>query len=117
MLMSGQNLDGRIALEEFDESPEVGKVVKVMLQNRRLVDGVYQFSTKAALQENSWQEFMDKYGNGNDVISGRVSVATNKGKMVDCQGVRAFLPFSLSADLKGRILHKRRIQFQDKDNR
>lgn len=96
----GTKSDGRISLDEFDEPPQVGELIDVMLQNRRLVDGVYQFSQKAAREEKLWSEFLSTYGDGIKTISGKVIAATNKGKLVRCNGITAFLPFSLSADLK-----------------
>ncbi len=97
----GAKSDGRILLDEFDEPPVVGDYISVMLQNKKLVDGVYQFSMKAALEEKQWSEFITTYGSGTSTVDGRVIAATNKGKLVACCGITAFLPFSLSADLKG----------------
>lgn len=98
----GTKSDGRISLEEFDEKPQVGSLVYVMLKNKRLVDGVYHFSKGAADQERHWQIFINWYSQGNTIIKGRVRAATNKGKLVECEnGLTTFLPFSLAADLKG----------------
>ncbi len=110
----GTKSDGRISLNEFDEPPQIGDVVEVMLQNRRLVDGVYQFSAKAAREEKLWGDFVAIYGNGTDTINGRVIAATNKGKLVSCAGMTAFLPFSLSADLKGESETEEEISFKIK---
>jgi len=110
----GTKSDGRISLEEFDVPPSVGTVVDVMLQNRRIVDGVYQFSKKAAEEELVWSEFTRKLGDGVETISGRVIAATSKGKLVSCNGVRAFLPFSLSGDLKGESSTDGECQFKIK---
>ena len=97
----GTKSDGRIPLEEFDNVPEVGKIVHVLLQKGgRQTDGVYQFSAKAAENEYSWQEFLKKHDSGNMTIYGKIIEATNRGKIADCNGFRVFLPFSLSADLK-----------------
>jgi len=97
----GAKSDGRILLDEFDETPTVGEYISVMLQNKRLVDGVFQFSMKAAREEKQWNEFITTHGSGTSTVDGRVIAATNKGKLVACCGITAFLPFSLSADLKG----------------
>jgi small subunit ribosomal protein S1 len=110
----GTKSDGRIPLDEFDEAPEVGKIVRVMLQSRRLVDGVYQFSVRAALEEKGWQQFLEISAKGTELISGRIVAATNKGKIVDCNGFRAFLPFSLSADLKGESATADEYEFKIK---
>ncbi len=96
----GIKSDGRIPLEEFKTKPDVGEVVEVMLLNRRLVDGVYQFSRTAAQNEKSWQEFLKWYEDGNVRIKGRVIEAKSKGKLIECMNITTFLPFSLAADLK-----------------
>ncbi len=110
----GTKSDGRISLDEFDEPPQVGELIDVMLQNRRLVDGVYQFSQKAAREEKLWSEFLSTYGDGIKTISGKVIAATNKGKLVRCNGITAFLPFSLSADLKGESETEEEFSFKIK---
>ena len=96
----GTKSDGRIPLNEFDENPEIGENVDVVLHNKNFVDGMYQFSKNAAEIEKRWQAFNAKRQEGVEIIEGRVTSATNKGKIVDCGGIHAFLPFSLSADLK-----------------
>ncbi len=96
----GIKSDGRIALEEFETAPEVGAVFDVKLMNKKMVDGVYQFSMKAAAAEKGWQDFLNFYNEGNRQIRGRIKSANSKGKIVSCIGVDAFLPYSLTADLK-----------------
>ncbi len=97
----GAKSDGRVPLDEFKNQPSVGEKLEVKLQGTRLVDGVFQLSVKAAAQEKQWKTFMEKHPDGTGTIEGRVVSAINKGKLVDCNGFTAFLPFSLSADLKG----------------
>lgn len=96
----GTKSDGRIALEEFDVVPEVGDVFYVKLMNKKIVDGVYHFSKKAAEYEKGWKDFLEYYNQGNRVISGKIKSAINKGKIVDCGFINAFLPYSLTGDLK-----------------
>jgi len=96
----GAKSDGRISLSEFDEAPAVGDVCDVKLVSKKLVDGVYVFSKKAAETEREWKKFIDYYNEGNKKIVGKVVSATNKGKIVNCMGVNAFLPYSLTADVK-----------------
>ena len=98
----GTKSDGRVPLEEFHDKPEVGNLVDVMLKNKRLVDGMYQFSKKAADSEKRWQEFYHEYKEGQTLIDGKIISSINKGKLVDCNGLTAFLPFSLTADLKSK---------------
>lgn len=96
----GTKSDGRVPAGEFEELPAVGDSIEVMLQTRRFVDGMYQFSMKAAHEMKFWKEFSENNAEG-DSIKGFIQKSTNKGKMVNCGGFVAFLPFSLAADLKG----------------
>ena len=96
----GTKSDGRIQIQEFDTQPQVGEKVHVLLNSKRLVDGMYQFSMKAAEAEKRWHEFMESYRNGSELIQGVVKSVINKGKLIDSKGLTAFLPFSLAADLR-----------------
>ena len=87
-------------LEEFDTVPKVGEVYEVKLMNRKLVDGVYQFSRKAAVAEKSWKDFIESYNKGNREVKGKIKSSNDKGKILSLSGVNAFLPASLAADLK-----------------
>ncbi len=98
----GTKTDGRIPLHEFDEKPGIGDILPVMLQNKRLVDGMFQFSKNSASAELCWKKFMEWFDEGHNTIMGRIKSSINKGKLVDCNGVIAFLPFSLTADLKNK---------------
>ncbi len=98
----GAKTDGRIPLHEFDEKPAIGDVIPVMLQSKRLVDGMFQFSAKSASLEMRWKKFMEEHDGGSSTITGRIKSAIEKGKLVDCDGIPAFLPFSLTADLKNK---------------
>lgn len=96
----GTKSDGRVALEEFETIPKVGDVFNVKLMNKKLVDGVYHFSRKAAEMEKGWKDFIQSYNDGKREIKGRIISASSKGKIVNCSGVNTFLPYSLTADLK-----------------
>lgn len=96
----GTKSDGRVSLEEFETAPKVGEVYDVKLMNKKLVDGVYQFSRKAAMAEKGWKEFVDFYDKGNREITGKIKSSSNKGKIVLCGNMNVFLPYSLTGDLK-----------------
>ena len=109
----GIKSDGAIAIEEFDEKPEVGNMINVMLKNNRLVDGVYQFSKTAADSEKYWQDFIDYYNEGNLNIIGKIKSVTNKGKIIELNSkITGFLPFSLAADLKREIAADKDYEFK-----
>jgi len=97
----GTKSDGRVALDEFETTPKVGDIYFVKLMNKKLVDGVYHFSRKAAEMEKGWKDFIQLYNDGKREIKGRVVSVSPKGKIVNCSGVNTFLPYSLTADLKG----------------
>ncbi len=97
----GTKTDGRVSLEEFEVAPKVGDIVEVMLVNRRLLDGMYVFSIKAAKKEKSWQQFL-KAIEGSSIIQGIVTQKSKSGYIVDCDGFHAFLPLTLAADIKGK---------------
>ena len=97
----GTKTDGRVSLEEFENAPKVGDIVEVMLVNRRLLDGMYVFSIKAAKKEKSWQQFL-KAIEGSSIIQGIVTQKSKSGYIVDCDGFHAFLPLTLAADIKGK---------------
>ena len=96
----GKKSDGRVALEEFETIPKVGEIFNVKLMNKKLVDGVYHFSRKAADMEKGWKDFIQFYNEGKKEIKGRVVSASPKGKIVNCLGINTFLPYSLTGDLK-----------------
>ena len=96
----GTKSDGRVLLEEFETAPKVGEVYDVKLMNRKLVDGVYQFSRKAAMAEKGWKEFVEFYEKGNREIKGKIKSSSSKGKIVLCGNMNVFLPYSLTGDLK-----------------
>jgi len=98
----GTKSDGRISLEEFVAPPEVGDMIDIMLVNKRLIDGMYIFSTEAAEKEKKWLNFLEWYEQGNNVINGSVKTAVQKGLIVDCEFIEAFLPFSQCADVRMR---------------
>jgi len=97
----GTKTDGRVSLEEFETAPKVGDVVEVMLMNKRLLDGMFVFSIKAAKKEKSWQQFL-KAIEGTSIIQGTIKQKSKNGFVVDCNGVQAFLPLTLAADVKGK---------------
>ncbi len=96
----GMKSDGRIPLYEFDVKPSLGESIYAKLNDRKLVDGVFQFSKKAAQEEIKWKEFIDSDAGRKGIITGRIKTPVKSGKIIDCNGIQGFLPFSHSADLK-----------------
>ncbi|NLV67909.1 MAG: S1 RNA-binding domain-containing protein [Spirochaetes bacterium] len=97
----GMKSDGRVALDEFSKVPSPGDVFDVKLVSRKLVDGVYHFSKKFAELDKGWSDFIESYNGGNRIVKGRIRSSSGKGKIIDCGGVSLFLPYSLTADIKG----------------
>ena len=96
----GTKVDGRVPLNEFEDNPKIGDNIDVVLHTKNFVDGMYQFSKLAAETEKRWSQFIDEYQDGNQIIEGKIESATNKGKIINCKGLKVFLPFSLAADLR-----------------
>ncbi|MCK7484080.1 MAG: S1 RNA-binding domain-containing protein [Candidatus Moduliflexus flocculans] len=78
----GSKSDGRVALDEFETAPKAGDVYYVKLMNKKLVDGVYHFSRKAAEMEKGWKDFIQLYNDGKREINGRIVSASPKGKLL-----------------------------------
>ena len=57
----GIKADGRINIEEFDEIPEIGDSIEVVLSSKRMIDGMYVFSKELAIKEKKWQSFINSY--------------------------------------------------------
>ncbi len=98
----GSKSEGRVSLDEFSEPPAVGSVIDVMLLSRRLLDGMFVFSKIAAEKARKWQKFVEWYNQGNRYIAGAAGEVSNKGMVVDCDGVSGFLPYSQMGDLRFR---------------
>ncbi len=96
----GTKSDGRVGMDEFAVRPRVGDVLDIMLVNKRMIDGMYLFSHAAALKEKGWKTFFDSYKKGSEYVSGKIVSTGEKGIIIDCQGIHAFLPFSQAADIK-----------------
>ena len=110
----GTKSDGRVPLQEFEESPKVGETVDVLIKNRKLVDGCYACSKKAAESISKWNNFLAWYKEGNDEVVGTVKSSVNKGKLINCKAPNAFLPFSLSGDLKSEFTENKEYSFKIK---
>lgn len=98
----GTKSDGKVRLEEFTTRPGVGDIIDIVLANPKLTDGLYLFSKTAADREKAWQRFTAWYGAGNTVLSGKLKSSGQKGMIVECDGIQAFLPFSLAGDIRGK---------------
>ncbi|MDY6932650.1 MAG: S1 RNA-binding domain-containing protein [Spirochaetota bacterium] len=96
----GTKSDGRVSIDEFDINPEIGSVVEVMLVNRRMIDGMYVFSKRIAEEEKRWLKFIETHKDKSENILGTIKNSVNKGILVDCGGVNAFLPFSHTANIR-----------------
>ncbi len=97
----GAKSDGQIPLTEFVEEPKVGEIFSVKLMSKKLVDGLYLLSKKQADREREWAGFMEYLDSGAKKITGRITSSSKNGKIVSCLGINAFLPSSLTADLRG----------------
>ncbi|MFN3604894.1 MAG: S1 RNA-binding domain-containing protein [Leptonema sp. (in: bacteria)] len=103
----GQKQEGICNIEEFDEPPVVGKIVKVIIIKGGGVDGSPVVSRKEAILRESWEKIQEAYKN-NLPLSGKVilELKNNKGYIIEFGGIKLFLPKSqvgYSSKLKNKI--------------
>jgi len=108
----GTKYEGKVRLNEFDAPPVVGDRINVMLVNRKLFDGTFVFSKRAADQEVAWKRFMEHCRSGAQTVSGTIKGTTKNGLFVDVFGAQAYLPFSHAADLKAKKSQEVRIPYE-----
>ena len=113
----GAKTDGRIPLHEFDEKPVIGDVVPVMLQNKRLMDGMFQFSKNSASLELRWKKFMEEHDGGSTTITGKDQERHQQGKAGRLRRHHRLSPLFAYRRSKEQERVRRGIRFQDKKHR
>ncbi len=98
----GIKTDGRVTLEEFEDTPKIGDIIEVLLVDKRMIDGMYVFSKKMAEREKIWQKFIDSLHDDSQYVSGTITSLNNKGMVINCDGVEGFLPFYHAADIRSK---------------
>ncbi|MGB9613044.1 MAG: 30S ribosomal protein S1 [Candidatus Margulisiibacteriota bacterium] len=92
--------DGLIPPEELSEKPlppeevvKVGEVIDVFIENLENKEGYVLLSKKRADYEKKWQLASDALQN-KKLLEGKVLQALKGGLVVDCHGIRGFIPAS-----------------------
>jgi ribosomal protein S1 len=93
--------DGLILPEELsehnfgtpDEVVKVGDVINVFIENLENKEGYAVLSKKHADYEIKWKIATDAY-RGKKVLEGKVLQALTGGLVIDCEGIRGFIPAS-----------------------
>jgi small subunit ribosomal protein S1 len=93
--------DGLIPTEELSDrsvgSPEevvkVGDIVSVSIENLENKEGYVVLSKRNADYERKWKFAMNAY-RGRTLLEGKVVQALKGGLVVDCEGIRGFVPAS-----------------------
>jgi 4-hydroxy-3-methylbut-2-enyl diphosphate reductase len=93
--------DGLIPPEELSEKPfsspeevvKVGEVIDVYIENLENKEGYVLLSKKRADYEKKWQLAYDAFRN-KKLLEGKVLQALRGGLVVDCDGIRGFIPAS-----------------------
>jgi small subunit ribosomal protein S1 len=101
----GQKQEGICPLNEFDDKPVIGEVVKVVVVKGGGIEGNSLVSRREAARREGWERILEAYQN-NLPLSGKVAVVLNnqKGYLVDLNGLRLFLPKSqVGIKIKNRI--------------
>lgn len=101
----GHKQEGICNIEEFDEKPIIGKIVKVIIKKAGSIEGSPIVSRKEAIIRESWEKIKEAYKN-NLPLSGRVILELNKNKgyIVELGGIKLFLPKSqVGLKIKNKI--------------
>ena len=86
--------DGFVRSEELDgRELKVGDKVDVFIEALSNKDGNVELSLKQAKAELKWKNLFDSY-NFKTTIDAKVTSAVGGGLVVDCEGVRGFVPAS-----------------------
>lgn len=105
--------DGLILPEELSEktvgSPEeilkVGDVINVLIENLENKEGYVVLSKKQADHEVRWKTAYDAYKR-RGLLEGKVLQVLKGGLVIDCQGIRGFIPASQVLKKPGESLEK-----------
>lgn len=90
----GYKSEGRISLEEFDETPGIGDTVTVVLVSKESRSGETIVSKKKADERIIWKQVKDAFQN-EEPVEGRVSKAVKGGfEVMLGPGIRGFNPVS-----------------------
>lgn len=90
----GYKSEGRVPTEEFDEEPQVGDSVEVVLLNKETLGGGVVVSKRKADEKRFWKTLKDAF-NDHEAVDGRVARAIKGGFEVDLgHQIRAFNPIS-----------------------
>ena len=95
MVDVGLKSEGRVALREFGQNPElkVGDEVEVFVDRYEDRDGNIVLSREKARREEAWQD-LEKYMNSGERVNGVIFGRVKGGFTVDLNGAIAFLPGS-----------------------
>ena len=90
----GYKSEGRVPTEEFDEPPQVGDTVEVVLLNKETLGGGVVVSKRKADEKRFWKELKDAF-NEHKPVEGTVARAIKGGFEIDLgHKLRAFNPIS-----------------------
>jgi small subunit ribosomal protein S1 len=90
----GYKSEGRVPTEEFDEAPEVGHTVEVVLLNKETLGGGVVVSKRKADEKRFWKELKDAFQE-RQPVEGTVARAIKGGFEIDLgHKIRAFNPIS-----------------------
>lgn len=103
----GQKMEGIVTLQEMrsmfsGEKAQYapGETVRVAIVGGGGPDGMVLLSLDQALAEQKWQELEQAFSEGKPVIA-RITEHNRGGLVVDCRGIRGFIPFSHLAPVQG----------------
>ncbi|MCH8282911.1 MAG: S1 RNA-binding domain-containing protein [Chloroflexi bacterium] len=103
----GQKMEGLVPIQEMRSLEpgahariEPGQRINVTIMGERGPGGMALLSLDQALEDNRWQQLEQQLQEGAEVTA-RIVEQNRGGLVVDCQGVRGFVPFSHLAPIPG----------------
>ncbi|MBN1500508.1 MAG: S1 RNA-binding domain-containing protein [Spirochaetes bacterium] len=96
----GQKTEGKTSVSEFKDIPSIGEKYDVLLLTRKLTDGMFVLSRKAAENAEKWKTFIAWYNDGNREVTGKITDIKQTGSIVDFGIYHAYLPISQYGDIK-----------------
>lgn len=119
----GLKTDGRVPLEEFDNFPEVGSNVSVIVKTKEKDSGIYILSKKEADFKKGWETIKESYKK-NISVEGLVEGTRKRGFNVKVEDINFFLPMSHAGssgkkvvsfgELKNKVLSFKVLKLNEK---
>ncbi len=96
----GYKSEGKISIDEFEETPKLGDVIKVVLVKKETRDGGIVVSKKKYDEKKIWKDIKDAFQNGT-AVKGKITKSVKGGFEVTLgPDLKGFLPISKTDVIK-----------------